>query len=419
MKKEHIQLFLTLLSTLAACVLVMGNFIIARHITLPLIGLAVMAGCAVVSYILNKKIEVSFDWKILLCLWAIYGAYYAACMYNQEVAETTNFFMTFKSVILGYSAVVFITNWKDLKCYYAVFLTFILTNSVLAFITVYNYVDLIYIHHAEGLHPSWVNFIDMLYDKIIPYHIYHHLLSIFTVFSIYLCFVCLSLKVYLLGRFERILLIFLLIFLIAFIHFLSARIGLLIFYFWVIIYIIQMVRKYKVQLSYITPILLMLLLIFSLIYTFIPTIHVKAQLTFNELSYYVQSDYEQIKNGPDYRLKSYFIAIEDIKNAPLHGIGYENIVEKLKGKAHPHNIYLFYGVFFGLPLAVAIALFTYLPLFFAKRPLEVSILVLYAMHTLYSFTDVSLEIKTYFYFFSFWLPFMMCYQNFRGRNLIE
>jgi hypothetical protein len=402
--RKHIDLFLIILSTLSASVLVMGNFLINRHITLPSIGLAVLGGCVILKMIIERKISSAFDIRMLICFWAIFGIFCFACYFKKKV-------LTFKSIILGYSLIAFFFTWKDKRQYYAVFMAFILTNTVFAIITLYNYYDLIYVHKAQGLDITWVNFIDMMYDKIIPSHLYHHLLSVFTVFSIYLCYNCLAKNLYLINKAEKYLQVFLLVFLAGFLHFLSARIGLLLFYIGLISWIFYSLGQRRSSIIYLITALFIVSALLLAFYFIIPTIKIKTALTFNEISFYMHSDYNEILNGPNYRLKTYLSAIEDIRQSPIHGIGSGQISEKIKNMSLPHNIYLFYSLFLGLPVAIALLIFTYTPLFFIKKRIGVSVLVIYFIHTIYGLTDMSLEIREYFYFFSFWLPFMISYEE--------
>lgn len=418
LNKERINLFLSVITTLAACVLVFGNFVIKKHITLPSICLAVLGGGSLLHFIVARKLSFAFDWKILACFWGIFFSYVLISLINNLSAEDAEWILKFKSIILGYSAAVFIINWHSKKQYYAVFMSFVLTNTVFACITIYNYYDIIYTHHGAGLHPTWINFIDMMYDKIIPFQMYHHLLSVFTVFSINLICECLHKKMFLINKYEKYLQISLLIFLVGFLHFLSARIGILLFYIGLIVILVYFTYTKKIVVKYSLAALASMILILITSYAYVPTFRIKADLTANEILFYVVSDANTIENGPQYRLKPFFGAFKSIAKFPLKGIGNDQVKPKAVANLMPHNIYVFYAMFYGVPLAILIALFTFLPLVIQKMTVNSGLVFIYLLHILYSFTDNTLELKVYFYFFSFWMPFMFCYHNFIHKKTI-
>lgn len=76
-------------------------------------------------------------------------------------------------------------------------------------------------------------------------------------------------------------------------------------------------------------------------YFYIPTLKLKINKLGEELNYYSNSSYNEILNGPDYRLTSYFKGFELIKKSPIKGIGFKNCSEAFQNTSKPLNNYLF------------------------------------------------------------------------------
>ncbi|MDX2191150.1 MAG: hypothetical protein SFY32_14915 [Bacteroidota bacterium] len=405
--KKYFPYLYHLFYWVGALMMIVGNFFIIRHLSVANIGLLVFGIGWVLQVIIDRKIpNRSYSPWIMFCFWGLILVQLIGILINNESPAVMRYVLSVPSIIFGYSAISALAPVKPIQFYTLCFYAFIITCVIIDTITCYNYVNLIYIHHAEGLHPTWVNLIDMLYDKIIPFFFYHHTLGVLNVFGLLLIFALVVNKQVFFTPLEKYIQWVFAAIILVFIHLLSARIAIFCFY----VIALAAVYYYRENLKWKSIFLIgtIVLAITVLGFAFIPMMNTKIWLTINEIKYYFNASTDQIISGPIYRLKFQLEAIQLIKQNFLTGIGFE---QKDAIHINPHNMFLFYAISIGVPLTLLFAILTYLPIFMVRNTVTFPIIGIFIIHTFYSLTDNGMDILLYLYFYAFWVPFMFQYRK--------
>lgn len=376
------------------------------HIALVNITLIIGIALSIIQKILDNKNQYNnYDSKTFF--YAILGyIVFLIFVYINGYDERTKFIFG-KWIIMPLFCLLFfiLPRYSKSKIHFLL-LTFFINLSCIDLYIFFKYYILIVVEEGKSLpSESWNNFIDFLDKFIMPFRFIHLYVSIINLFAlIAACLIFKESK----GKYRRIgIFIFMSIFVLM-IFFLASRMQVLLLVFFGVSYL------YKFQLSRVSfnnKILGFFILcsILLLCINFIPTTALKYQKLKEELGYYVNSNYEEILNGPDYRLRGYFHSFDAIAKSPLSGIGFKKIYELYGDNKWPLNQYLFFALAYGIPFAVIqfISLFISLIYLNKKSKFIFFTLFFYCCYFMYSCVETSLLHRDSFYFFSCWLYFSL------------
>ncbi len=215
---------------LALCVIIGSNFTIIGHMAIPSIAVAVLAGCVLLKHLLTGFKELKTrNFIPFLCWICIYIVYGISLAIQQEVYHNIKYAMQFKMMLPVYGIVIMLLPELKQQQFFLFFKAFIAMSFALCCVVLYKYYDLIILNHgAEFIHPTWRNFIDMLYTFIIPFKIIHHTFSFFLLFASFLAYYLFRNENT--SKSSKIFLVVSFVFLAFMLHFISARLSLLLFY---------------------------------------------------------------------------------------------------------------------------------------------------------------------------------------------
>ncbi len=288
--------------------------------------------------------------------------------------------------------------------YFLLLVSFILVILSIDMYVFYKYYQIIIIDKGTHLPEStWINFIDLMGIYILPFRYTHHTLAFFNIFAI-------SLSIYLiklLPKYTYFLILFSVL-MILMVHFYSSRMAIFVMYILAGVYAYSFVRNFKYKFITFVSVLLLLILSLSILINKIPTLGLKVEKLKTELKFYQVSSYEEIKNGPEYRLKSYFIAFDYLKNNFWKGIGLSNMGEAFEHdtKPYPLNNYLYLAVAIGVPCAILIFIFHFFPFIFTNIFCDIGLVIatFYVSLLFYSAIDAAFIMPVYIKFLAFWGP---------------
>ncbi len=431
--KENINRIPDFLIPLALCVIVASNFTIMGHIAVSSIAVGCLAGFIFIKYILTGINHIDFKRNIPFYWWmGIYAVHAISLAIQGENPHNIRYSMQFKFILPVYAIVIMFLPSLKQKHYFLFFKIFIATICVLSLKVLYNYYDLIILNHGEGIiHPTWRSFIDMLYPFIIPFKIIHHTFSFFLLFGCFWVYYLLKNENQL--RFSKYILYFLFLFLAFMLHFVSARLCLLLFYLSILIEISRLTLNKTITYKISIGIAVSAFLLLFTAYQTIPTLRNKINFTvLNKVSpgeiIATESSQKNI------RLISLQVGWQALKENLWSGISVgeeDEYFKNLNGlyfheegllKMRPHNQFLYNAAVLGLPLSLILAFLFYFPLFYKFRENDVSLIFLYIIITAYFFTDNPLQQKQFFYFVAFWVPFMKLYSMAKAQkfeNILE
>lgn len=371
-----------------------------KHIAFTNISLGVLTGLVVLKYVFKKAYQQNVPIDISVSILLSYVVFSLGVFISNSNYEETYFsvkrWLVWPQILL----IFYLLPIQKRHTYLGmlgVFVAFLFFVDLYVF---YKYIHLIVINKGSDLpSESWVNFIDLMRSYIIPFRYYHHFLAFMNIFGLGVVWF-LSKK----SNISKLVWLFVGCVYIAAIHFLAARMAIFTFYviclFCIYFYGLKKL-KYGMLVGAISALIFAVVL--SVFVNLIPTLNLKYAKLKEEISFYKSSSYEQILNGPDYRLKGYFNGIEVLKDNLWVGVGLNNIGKTFSGTTWPLNNYLYLAVALGLPVAILLFLCHFYPAVRARNTdTGKLILLFYGTHFFYSFTDTSLMLRDSLLFFCFW-----------------
>jgi len=242
-----------------------------------------------------------------------------------------------------------------------------------------------------------INFQDInqsyLHSKLIPMPINHIRFSLMVVTAISIGFYLLKQGYSLKYKFEKKLIISFTFILILFLHIHSVRIGLLSFYFIIILFgSSYLIKKNKIKLLCMSLLFILSTPIIS--YFLIPTFHNKIINTKNDLQS-ICSEKSANQYSLAGRLVSYKVSYSLLKESPFFGVGIGNLKQKVADRYHrdypqieeemiklPHNEFLRFATSFGLIGLILFLTSFYYPLFYQKNYQNTFLLIQYIIVSL-------------------------------------
>lgn len=372
------------------------------YVAISSIAMGSLATILVIFSILEKKIEKSIPNSILISvvlgfLFLCIGLLASKSGYNGSITWIKRW------AIFVYCACIFYMLPKQSKkTYLLLILSYIAAIFLIDVYVYFMYFKIIIIDKGVSMpENTWINFIDLMGVYILPFRYTHHTLAFFNVFAIALGIFLLKKLVsikYLIGT--------VILCMIFMVHFYSSRMAVLVLYISLSLHLYVSFKesKYKIQLTLIAILLLMISL-FGLIKN-IPTLNLKTEKLFTEIEFYKISSYEDIKNGPEYRLKSYFIAFEYVEQNFWTGIGLPKMGSAFNHEHQPYplNNYLYLAVALGVPFALLIMICHFYPFFISNIYSNIGLVIaaFYSSLFFYSLIDSAIIMPVYMKFLAFW-----------------
>lgn len=380
--------------------LVVSIFLIDNHIAIHSITFSIVLALLVFRAIIKKEIPNGIPFPLLLVIFFGYVFFAIGTANSTGVNSDSVYLIRRWKIFPVYALIFFLLPTQKKELYYILLLIFISAVFLLNGYALYKYYDLIIVNQGQTLpDASWINFMDLMKPYILPFDFYHHTLSLF-------CALSLAFVWYLWCKLPTLKIFFLIVipFFVFMIHFYGSRTGIVVFYLLLLFYLFNEFSKQKQAFLKITFTCLISSVFMVMSYFFVPTLKLKTDKLVEEITFYKNSNYDQILNGPDYRLPSYFKAFEIIKQHPIAGVGFKSINTYFKNTSKPLNNYIFLTLVLGIPIGVFL-FFTHFCFVYYIQKLEGIDLILlsfFVLHFLYSFSDAALFYVDYFYFFAFW-----------------
>lgn len=380
--------------------LVVAIFLIDDHIAIHSITFSIVLALLVIHAIITKKLPNGIPDALLVIIIIGYVVFSIGAANSTGVTSDSIYLIRRWKIFVIYGLIFYFLPIQKKELYYTLFIVFMLMVCIFNFYTLYKYYDLIIVNQGKALpDASWINFMDLMKPYILPLDFYHHTLSLFNTLSLAFIY-------FLWKKMPQMkwIFVFSASFFVFMIHFYGSRTGIGVFYILVLVYSIVNFMNQKYAFLKICGLVLVAFLCVFGSYFLIPTLKLKADKLGEEFSFYANSSYEQILNGPDYRLPSYFKAFEIIKKSPIKGIGFEEIGLKFKNTSKPLNNYIYLILVLGIPVGLVLFISHFIHLFWIRNFKEFNLVIIsfFVLHFMYSFSDAGLFYVDYFYFFSFW-----------------
>lgn len=412
---------------LALCVIIGSNFTIIGHMAIPSIAVAVLAVSVLLKHLLTGfkalKTRVFFPF---LCWVSIYIVYGISLAIQQEVYHNIKYAMQFKMMLPVYGIVIMLLPELKQQQFFLFFKAFIAMSIALCCVVLYKYYDLIILNNgAEFIHPTWRNFIDMLYTFIIPFKIIHHTFSFFLLFASFLAYYLFKNENT--SKISKIFLVVSFTFLAFMLHFISARLSLLLFYLFLFYEIIRLTINKSISYKTSLYIAISAIVLFFTLYQAIPTLRNK--INFTILNKVAPNDIVATESSQkNIRLITYKIGWEAVTENMWKGISVgeeDEYFKKLNARyfheksllrARPENQFIYNAATLGLPLSLVLIVLFFFPLFHQFKKNSLLFNALYIITLIYFFTHHPLQEKQFFYFIAFWIPFLKLYSVQKARN---
>lgn len=414
---------LDFLIPLALCVIIVSNITFNKHKAIPNISLGCLIGFLAIRAIFFKisipKREIVLP---LLIFCGVYFVYWFSVIIQSENAYNIKYLMQFRSIIPAYIlAIIFLPSFSA-RQYYLFFTTHVIAAVVYSVIVLWNYIWLVVLHQGDAfIHPTWRNFIDLLYPFIIPFKLVHHNFSFFILFAIFLNYYILkSLATNKNTYYKSMIVTF--IFLIFILHFVSARLSLFLFYAAALIELCHLAYNKVISTKNFIILLIIPFFLFTCGYFLVPTLRTKVNITV--LGKIEKGDIVENESvGKNLRLISLKIGLEAAKEHLWLGLPFSKEDEYFNKKngqyfndpsllrLRTHNQLLYNIITLGLPLSL-VWLFCFLfPLFYKAKTNTLPLYFLYIAIISYFFVDNPIQLKPFFYYIFFWIPFLKFYST--------
>jgi len=400
--------FLALLSPIT---IVCSNFSATYHIAIPNIALATGIAASILVMILNKEVKFNLSPKIFIFSIGFVAIYFIACIINNETSNTIIDQIRYRSIIIGYTILIFIMPKLNANQIRMVLWAFALTVFILEIVFCRNYYIYAILEKGKSFYnPEWRFSMDRITMYISPFKILNHAFSIYAFMSIgFLYYVYQTTNI----KIEKIASIFFITISIIFIHFMGSRIGLFCLYS---TSIYMLYKTNSISITYKLTILGLMILIAVASFEYVPTFRDKILRTSSEFNDGV------LYNGAANRMFSYKVGIDIVREHFWKGVSlgktnsffveyyklhYPNLKEY--DYARPHNQFLFNAALWGVPLTILFIIIMYCPLFISK----ISFLLgsFYYGITIYMLFDMPFSLRECFFVIAFFIPFLVYIQT--------
>lgn len=390
----------TSLVSLIIGLLFVEGFMAVSNIALGAVGILV-----ILDSILNNRISKSIPTSVLFCSIFSFLILFIGVNFSSKIGDGSINWVKRWAIFVYFGLIFYLLPKQNSKVYVIMLLSFIIPILCIDFYVLYKYYYLIIVNKGANL-PSetWINFMDLMGIYIFPFRYTHHTLAFFNILA--LSMIWFISKYFNASFINKFITFFLILFIFFMVHFYSSRMAVFVLYLITLVCIFTEFKnfKYGKLFSFITFVILIFTLYFSI--NKIPTLKLKADKLITELDFYKVSSIQQIKNGPEYRLKSYFISLESLKNNFWYGIGLKNMGAPFEHNSSPYplNNYLYLAVAIGFPFAFCIFILHFFPLFKINIFTDIGLVILtiYLSHFFYSLIDAAIILPVYVKFFAFW-----------------
>lgn len=396
---------------------------------IPSIAVGCLAGFVVVKHTLEGFQQIDARRFIPFLGWiGVYVVYAVSVTIQHETADNIKYLMQFRTMLPVYATVILLLPAFTQKQFFVFFKAYIAMTVVLCWVVLYNYCYLILLHHGDAfIHPTWRNFIDMLYPFIIPCKIIHHTFSFFLLFACILIYYILRQKKELAPT--KVVLIIAFVFLAFMLHFISSRLSLLMFYVGIVAEVTRLTFTKAITIKWSLSIVAASMVAAAGLYLTIPTLRNK--INFTVLDKAAPEEIVKTESADkNIRLISLQVGLQAIKENMWTGISFGNEIAYFKTlnaqyfhedallNMRPHNQFLYNAATLGLPLGLLFVFFFFFPLIYKFDTSHFLLLLLYVSMVAYFFTDNPLQQKQFFYFVAFWVPFLKLYaiENIKNSN---
>lgn len=397
---SYIEFFLLL----SLCGITIGNFIYPDHV-----AVANICGAAAIFFgIFHRLCSKDFsNHRVLIISCISIGlipmAYYISLKLHNVATDDFNYYFRIRTIAILYAlAFIFCVPLRPSYIKY-VFYTFIFCCFC---ISIYIFINIIRIKYDPTITDQFFRIQELYYNKM-PFKKMHHVVSYYLSFSCLLIFYLFDKRVkYMIGKVELAVLAIMFFVIVVVMHAMAVRNGLIIFYIATTFFTIMIFKNNKFILTLI-PVALFIALFCTMKLS--PALYTKI----NQTLYDVHIMFETNDYGD--RMRSILVGVELIKESPILGIGYtkgDNAIQNYYSQHHPslnwhapHNMFINFTVYMGIPLGIFITFLIYLPYLLGIKKYLLNIF--YVPLTFYFSIEMPFSNKDFYYFATFWLLFLV------------
>lgn len=386
-------------------------FYIENHIAIPNIGLGAIGVAVVSAYFAGLKVNNSkYDWIAYLSLIAIFICYLTSVLINND--DNNLVILRYRGYIVGcVFCLMFLPILNRIFYKYIIF-AFVLNLVVICILCINNYY---FIALREGFQSKFL-IIEYFYYYIIPFHVWHHSLSFFLLVGVIFLLYLLTTKVYYLNIYEKIVAYFSIFLFVITMHIIVSRASLAMLY---AIFLYNIIKHYYDIKGVVVGIFILSFV--CLLYFQLGSFKNKVDNSIRDFTHLFEGEL----STSDYRLYSYKISFEIIESHFWKGVAlsqttkYYNDVVREKyptiSLIRPHNEFLYNAVTMGVPIALLFMLAMYVPFLLFKR--NKLIVGFFISLSLYMLIDSPMNIREFYYFYCFIVPFIIHIKKLDDWNL--
>ncbi|MDX2190391.1 MAG: O-antigen ligase family protein [Bacteroidota bacterium] len=397
-----------------------ANFLIAKHISISSITIATVIPALIIANCIKNEYDLKNFKKLFILILSILPiSYLLGCIINFETPEDIEYCVKSRTIIIAYSSIFFLLPFQKSWLYNSIMGIYILVAFSLSIWTLYNFSI-----HFENLTsvllstPTW-DILIIMFEQSIPLNIYHHFFSFFMftgfLFNIYMC---IYLKFIKSNNLSRLGLFCLAIWFFLFAHFLASRTGLMFIYLTLVYIGIDLIVKRIIKLQIVIISVVLICGFIAVMFRISPVLRLKYD---NLTSNFYTIDNANLSELDNSRIESIKLGLKIISDNPWKGISptKADSVFKIYYKKYypnnpenwlkPHNQFIDFGAQYGLVSLFMFILALVLPFIILFKQLNIVSKLFYLSFLIYCLYDVPFTSKEFYYFFSFWTPFLFHY----------